>query len=225
MPKKAIVFTDIKSSSKLWAANGKQMIKALDDHDQRIHAVIKKLKDGFIIKTIGDSYMVSFKTLDNAIAFSIMVLVDMKKKPIKVGTLTMDIRIGISYGNVEVKKMRVQNKNLIDLFGVTVNKASRMESKVSPVSGFAYHTKLKYTFDPAKFAKYLTGYNLSHKKINYKKSGKCDRTKRSARLLTDAQYECRNSDELKGVGELIAHSFSIKPKVVKKIVRKKPKKK
>lgn len=129
--KKAIVFIDIVSSSELWAKNEEKMFNLLDKMFKMIKTISENC-NGVIIKTIGDAFMLEFSTLKNAVHFSINL-----QELLKVKQDYPRVRIGVSYGDVKVKSFTVQNCSTNDYFGNTVNTASRMESKVSPVSGIA----------------------------------------------------------------------------------------
>ena len=131
------MFTDVKSSSKLWATHPKEMLKMLTKHENIIRSFAAKHK-GVIIKTIGDAVMISFPTLEHGVLCAIDVQKKLKDSPIKFSKSTdlLQIRIGVAYGPVQIKSIVVQNTKLKDIFGTTVNLASRMESKVSLVGGF-----------------------------------------------------------------------------------------
>lgn len=192
--KKAIVFTDIKSSSVLWKYSAKSMEKALTIHDKHI----RKFSKGLIVKTIGDAYMIAFDKLEDALLFAIQYSEYDNKYPIKVGKMYLRIRIGICYGDILMKKIKIQGKQLVDFFGSTVNKASRMESKVSPIGGFAVcmdDNDVKPIID---FIQHYGRWKYSH--IAYKNNCK-PKIARSRRLIA-AHDECRLQDELHGVGSV-----------------------
>ena len=219
---KAVLFTDIKSSSKLWAKYGSLMSKALDTHDKQIRLVLTK-HNGMILKTIGDAYMILFDTLEQSFNFSTELVTLMKQVPIYLNTSktskdVLRIRMGFCFGKVDIKKVNIQNKSLIDVFGSTVNKASRMESKVSDVGGFAFcrDDNKHINLDNNKKIKSssLSGSNdLNIVHIEY--ANKCVNKgkrymKRSLRLLSSEQqtYECKQKDELHGVGKVHAYKLS-----------------
>ncbi len=134
----AILFTDIKSSSRLWAAHPDEMLALLTKHENYIRKVAAKY-DGFIIKTIGDALMIKFDTLELAISAAIATQTMFAKKPIvfKDSVDQIQIRIGVAFGDVATKSVIVQDHKMKDFFGQTVNLASRMEKEVSRVGGFA----------------------------------------------------------------------------------------
>ena len=60
-----VLFTDIQSSTSLWAEIPDIMGPALEDHHQMIRALIRK-HNGYEVKTIGDAFMVAFKKASDA---------------------------------------------------------------------------------------------------------------------------------------------------------------
>jgi hypothetical protein len=208
---RVILFNDIKSSSILWKKyKEKGMIPALDKFNNLMVKLVKKYK-GMILKTIGDSYMIMFNTFDQAFSFCIDTINSLMYKPIKLqnisGKDTIKIRTGFCVGKVSHKTMTIQGKKLMDVFGQAVNKASRMESKVSPVLGFAL---CRDDNKPINFDKYYKKYNIVIKNIKYKQV--CDKINRSKRIMSSVQlaYECKLESDLHGVGEVNAYSVSIK---------------
>lgn len=128
----AMVFTDVVGSSKLWSDDPVNMAEQLEQHHDLIDSLAKKHR-GWIVKTIGDAFMVYFepsdKSLYNALNFS--------KEAIEKET-KYNIRVGVCTGNMNNKTYSIQNVQLKDFFGNAVNTASRMESKVAAPNGIAF---------------------------------------------------------------------------------------
>eukprot|EP01064_Diplonema_japonicum_P029773 TRINITY_DN4898_c3_g1_i1.p1 TRINITY_DN4898_c3_g1~~TRINITY_DN4898_c3_g1_i1.p1 ORF type:complete len:1151 (+),score=163.53 TRINITY_DN4898_c3_g1_i1:54-3455(+) len=139
----AIVFTDIQASTLLWEACPGSMRSALNTHNEVIRSVIQKC-EGYEVKTIGDAFMVAFRTSKDALRFSLTVQQKLvqadwpsgllktaycKEKKSDSGSLLWRgprVRIGIHAGDVEPQKNPLTGR--IDFFGKTVNKAARVES-------------------------------------------------------------------------------------------------
>jgi hypothetical protein len=98
------------------------------------------------------------------------------------------------------KDIKIQNKILKDYFGNSVNTASRLESKVSDVGGFAF-TYIG-NIDEENEIKNLIK-NLKVDIIKYK-DDKIKKRERSSRLLTDEQIKYESLDTF-GVSEFTAY--------------------
>lgn len=202
----AILFTDVVGSSAKWSEDPQTMKNQLDKHFTLINDIAKKHK-GFVVKTIGDAFMIYFQktneTLLNAIECGIQII---KRE-------TLPLRVGICYGDMEEKTYVLQNAKLRDFFGNTVNTASRMESKVAEPGGIAFtYTKPLSNNQSKACRKAIDEYNP--RAIKFTSSGGDDKDlqgKRSGRLLSDIHIEkTRNIEDLKGVKELIAFGIKIK---------------
>lgn len=195
----AIVFTDIVASSKLWKKNPKEMFIKLGIHDNLIKEITEEL-DGEVVKQIGDSFMIYFKTPENSFKFAHELQRSMSKNKIKIDNLHMKITIGIAIGTFNKKRIEIQGCELNDYFGEIVNIASRMESKVASIGGIGIYIsdKWKYLIKKVKnLAK--KGYTINE----YHYFDDCNDLK--MRLVSP---ECRLASELHGVGELIAFNLS-----------------
>lgn len=205
-----VLFTDIKASSELWSESKDGMSEAIKLHEKQMQRLVKKY-DGMIIKSIGDAYMVYFsgvKSLDKAIEMSSALQMELTKtKVIKVGSRNLLLRIGIAYGPILKRYMKIQDKRMLDLFGNTVNSASRMESKVCEVNGIAF-TDLRSSHDKIneEFVRAYGG-RFNIEVIRYSKECPFE-LKRSFRLVVD--YHCEDLDKLKGVSSLVAYKMSLK---------------
>jgi len=204
---KTILFTDIKGSSELWKSSESEMFKNLN----KLETLITKICDsnnGLILKTIGDSFMISFDKLIDAINFSIEL---QEEKPLKVKGKDIVNRIGFCSGQVYELETERQGQKLKDYFGNVVNTASRMESKVSDVSGFAFAYIGK--IDGKDEIDALLEEKCKISVIDYKEkcSVKDDKRVRSGRLLLDShKHLCEHLSELKGVGETTAYKCNLK---------------
>ena len=210
-----ILFTDIVGSSNLWRKDSKNMKRMLSNHFNLINKLSKQ-NDGFIVKTIGDAFMLFFKnstsscSLYNAIKCGIEII---KQEP-------LPLRIGICYGQMDCEIQNIQNSKLKDYFGNTVNTASRMESKISPEAGITFSytepineaqsEKIKKLLDDGKFI--LTRVKFSSNCSNDSDMLTDAQTRfRSNRLLTDVQIQaCKNIEQLHGVSDIIAYTFVVK---------------
>ena len=109
----AMVFTDVVGSTSLGIELGdEQMGDVRRAHFRKGGALIRKHK-GYLIKTIGDSLMVAFRTATEALDFSIAFQRNTGDKKIQ-------IRAGIHVGPVSIEDE--------DAFGSMVNYASRVIS-------------------------------------------------------------------------------------------------
>lgn len=198
---KSILFTDIIKSAEKWKDSKNDMMLALEEQSIRFDFFCKK-HNGFIIKTIGDAYMVSFDTIKDSIEFAINIQKDLKENPIKVKNNNIKIRIGISYGPVYDTIVQVQNKSLIDFLGYTVNLASRIESNVCNPGNVTFASHLKNI----NIKDILKDYSVDV--IRFKNED--NDVKRSARLLTDVQrYYYKDIEELKGINEIDVYHINL----------------
>lgn len=138
---KAVLFTDICGSSKLWNAHHDAMYVALKKQERFLFSTCSG-NGGTVLKTIGDAFMMSFDTLEAALKTAIKIQRRMRAKPIRVSPRdVIQLRVGISYGQVVPCSMHVGNAEqqhvLPDLYGKTVNLASRAESVACIPGGIA----------------------------------------------------------------------------------------
>ena len=132
-----MVFTDVVGSSKMWSDDPITMIGQLEAHHKLVDTLAQK-NNGWIVKTIGDAFMVYFEQSDyslfNAIKFSKELILSEK---------AYNLRVGICQGHMDEKTYSIQKVELKDFFGNAVNSASRMESKVAEVGGTIAFSSLK----------------------------------------------------------------------------------
>ncbi|KAJ9459468.1 Adenylate cyclase [Diplonema papillatum] len=134
----AIVFTDIKSSTLIWNACPEGMKKGLQLHNKVIRELIREF-GGYEVKTIGDAFMIAFRTAADATLFGMAAQVRLLHAPWPASLLALPqcardgdlwaglrIRVGVHCGDVTVEKNEVLNR--YDYFGTTVNKAARVEA-------------------------------------------------------------------------------------------------
>ncbi len=118
---RTILFSDIVQSTKIWATQGDiQGRLMLDRHNWLLFPVIKKFR-GRIIKTIGDAILASFKNPDLAVKAAVAMQQMLAKERASNPGFTLKIRIGLHTGPTIVEQH--------DVFGDTVNIASRVESQ------------------------------------------------------------------------------------------------
>lgn len=202
---KAIVFSDIVKSASKWLNNPDEMIQVIEDLTDDIDSSLEKY-DGLIIKSIGDAFMFAFNELDAAIRFSIELQEHLKENPYEIEGSTLDLRIGICYGNVYEATTTIQNQNMKDYLGNTVNTASRIESKVCEEGDVAFSfigkTELNLTTVEDIFDKYdveMISFTNEENEIH-----------RSGRLINNIQrHTYKDTDELKGIGEIDVFKINI----------------
>ncbi len=136
-PVPTMVFTDVVGSSKMWSDDPITMIGQLEAHHKLVDSLASK-NNGWIVKTIGDAFMVYFEpnenSLFNAIKFSKELILSEK---------AYSLRVGVCEGHMDEKTYSIQKVELRDFFGNAVNASSRMESKVSEVGGTIAFCSLK----------------------------------------------------------------------------------
>jgi class 3 adenylate cyclase len=124
-----MLFTDVEGSSKMWADDPISMMKQLEYHHKIIESISEK-NNGWIVKTIGDAFMVYFEpgveSLTNALNCAKEIILSENK---------YNLRVGVCKGFMEEKTYRIQKVDLRDFYGNAVNVAARMESKVAGQSG------------------------------------------------------------------------------------------
>ena len=67
-----IVFTDIQSSTALWARAPQAMSEAVDQHHRIVRRCVRR-HSGYEVKTVGDCFMVAFCDVEKAVSFSLDV--------------------------------------------------------------------------------------------------------------------------------------------------------
>jgi len=137
----SIIFTDIKNSTKLWETSTDLMMEVIKLHNKEVRILIKHY-NGYEVKTEGDSFMCTFKKLENCLNFAIDVqlkLMDVKwpkailknpevKQVYKDNRMLFNgirVRIGINIGNPITEINPTTGRT--DYFGPVVNKGARIE--------------------------------------------------------------------------------------------------
>ncbi|MCB2107207.1 MAG: adenylate/guanylate cyclase domain-containing protein [Rhodobacteraceae bacterium] len=120
----AIMMTDIVGYSKQMGANEQAMYKKLQVHNEIMRGQIVRNR-GTVIKTIGDAFMVRFRSAENAVqcAMDCQKAIGEYNKS-KPAEDQFHIRIGVHMGEV------IHTTN--DVFGEGVNIAARIEPKCDP---------------------------------------------------------------------------------------------
>eukprot|EP01061_Rhynchopus_euleeides_P001260 TRINITY_DN1089_c0_g1_i4.p1 TRINITY_DN1089_c0_g1~~TRINITY_DN1089_c0_g1_i4.p1 ORF type:complete len:1115 (+),score=368.31 TRINITY_DN1089_c0_g1_i4:313-3345(+) len=131
--KVAIVFTDIKGSTNLWKLSPGDMNVAMEVHNEVIREACVE-HSGYEVKTIGDSFMVSFSCPVEAARFALDVQTKLAKRVwpsgLELPPAGLVVRIGANYGQTIAEENPVTGR--VDYRGGTVNLASRVEGKARP---------------------------------------------------------------------------------------------
>lgn len=208
----AILFLDIVKSSTKWKMFPHEMMNKLEEFDSRIrdHLVHPEKQ---IIKTIGDAYMILFEgnqAVNSALTFAIDVQTSLVTNPILFSdeaTMIM-CRMGIGYGEMSSRTLQIQSCYVRDVFGNTVNMASRMESKVCAHGGDIALGMLEQDDGEEKLSEIWKTVIPNHirgrvEMIQY--SDTCmiySQDRRSQRLMITTK--CHNVETLHGVGNAVA---------------------
>eukprot|EP01060_Flectonema_neradi_P026834 TRINITY_DN3625_c0_g1_i3.p1 TRINITY_DN3625_c0_g1~~TRINITY_DN3625_c0_g1_i3.p1 ORF type:complete len:1090 (+),score=205.05 TRINITY_DN3625_c0_g1_i3:481-3270(+) len=140
-----LVFTDIVSSTALWARAASEMNDALEIHNNCIRALIREF-NGYEVKTIGDAFMVSFSNGPDAVRFCLKTQEAFVKQnwPSELelppqydrpgDSLPMwnglRLRMGCSVGEAGMEENPLTGR--AEYRGTIVSIASRLESKALP---------------------------------------------------------------------------------------------
>lgn len=196
MPRKVILFNDIVNSSALLVKHDKKYISLLG----KIFKVIGKFSretNGDLVKNIGDSFLLAFDNMNDCLKFVKKMLVYTVANKLNLKGDRIKFRTGIFQGDVYKMKYRLQNKELIDYFGNTVNTAARLEANVSPGDGFAIGASSKDIPKVVKSIKKTFGDAISIDYLVFK--SKCKSKKK-----------CRCINNIKGVKTIKAVTGKIK---------------
>jgi hypothetical protein len=182
----SILFTDIKGSSKLWSNYPSKMPEKIKLHNKLIKKIVEN-NSGMVVKFIGDAFMCVFrgsKSYLQAIKTAIDIQTKLRTNPIVVsGSNLIEVRIGIAYGKLNEVKYALQGHKFYDYLGATVNLASRMESEISPVGGFAFTLTEKYDSDKLELYLKKKEDQIEVDAIKFKSRCRSNVIARSARIL------------------------------------------
>ncbi|MFW6281285.1 MAG: adenylate/guanylate cyclase domain-containing protein [bacterium] len=202
---KTIVFSDIVKSSSKWRDNPKEMIEVIENFTSVVDAKLN-IYDGLTIKTIGDAFMFAFDSLKEAIHFAIDIQEYLLENPYEISGEKLLLRIGICAGDVYEATSVIQNENLKDYLGNTVNTASRIESKVCEEGDVAFTYLHEDEIDKEDIDTIIGEYETEV--VSFTNDG--NEIKRSGRLLTNIQrHKYEDVDELKGIDEIDVYKIQM----------------
>ncbi|KAJ9447083.1 Adenylate cyclase [Diplonema papillatum] len=127
----AILFSDIKGSTKLWDKSATDMNAAMDLHNDAIREAYSKFR-GYEVKTIGDSFMISFQDVQDAVKAGLEIQLELARQDWPAGLELEDgliVRIGIHCGQAVAEHNPLTGR--VDYRGTVVNLASRVEGKAT----------------------------------------------------------------------------------------------
>jgi class 3 adenylate cyclase len=125
----SLLFTDIAGSTALYENMGNAAAyTAVREHFDRLFRLVET-HGGFVIKTIGDAVMASFRTNDDALECALDAQQEFQ---VLDESLTDACRIRVKFGIHRGPAILVNLNGRIDYFGSTVNKAARIQDTAAP---------------------------------------------------------------------------------------------
>jgi len=115
---RAVLFTDIEGSSRLWEERPEQMAQALARHDRMLCEAVER-HHGEVVKTTGDGLLAVFRDPLGAVTASVEMQI-LLADPATTAGLALRIRCGIHAGVIEQLEG--------DYFGSAVNRTARIMS-------------------------------------------------------------------------------------------------
>ncbi len=136
----AVLFTDLKGSTKFYNDRGDNFAyKLVGDHFEILSSNASKF-EGAVVKTIGDAIMGVFVSPLQALKFAVQTQRDIKDLNRKIGEELIFLKIGIHFGPA----LAVTMNEKLDYFGSTVNLAARTEGQC--LGGDVVITKKLYEY-------------------------------------------------------------------------------
>jgi class 3 adenylate cyclase len=135
----SIVLADIVNSSLLSATGGDLAArKAFQDFFTRANE-LQRFHNGKIIEFVGDGFLATFLSVNEAFAFAVELQTSLFEKPLLVGDVPLTVRTALHWGPVQ----RTQTSSgRIDVAGMAIDLAARITRIANPgqiiVSGDAY---------------------------------------------------------------------------------------
>lgn len=128
----AIAFTDIVDSSALARTLGPDLYRQLRQAHDRIGRQVIAQYAGQLIKSAGDSFLVSFATASDAVRFALAFQHRLRLEPWETygRCKPLQIRVGLNLGEVDFEHDHRLGK--VDVFSSTVNDASRVLDAALP---------------------------------------------------------------------------------------------
>ena len=133
----SMLFTDVEGSSEMWSNDPVTMMQQLKGHHQLVDRISKKW-GGWIVKTIGDAFMIYFEPTKDSLERAVKCAKDIIQSE-----STYNLRAGVCEGPMQEDTFTLQKVRLKDFFGNSVNVASRMESKVAGKSGYVAFSSIE----------------------------------------------------------------------------------
>jgi hypothetical protein len=134
-------FSDIVKSSTLWREDEQAMSEALQEHEDIMRSTLHT-HHFMVVKTIGDAFMfvapAGVHPVKTILTVGKALIQETRKAKKRVKGKRIRIRIGMAWGEVEERRVQIQDCTMVDYFGSVVNLASRFESKVCRREGDAF---------------------------------------------------------------------------------------
>ena len=111
-----LLFSDIEGSTRLWEKSPEEMAHALERHDQLLRHAMAEF-GGYVFKTIGDAFCVSFETCHDALRAALATQRSLADEPWPSGA-EIRVRLALHTGVCQERDG--------DYFGPTVNRAARL---------------------------------------------------------------------------------------------------
>jgi predicted ATPase/class 3 adenylate cyclase len=108
------LFTDIEGSTRLWEERPDAMRESLARHDALLRSAIEN-HDGFVFKTVGDSFCAAFANAPDALAAAVTAQRSLNSAP---GEVDLKVRMALHAGAADERDG--------DYFGPTLNRVARL---------------------------------------------------------------------------------------------------